>query len=189
MQLRGAGVGPVCAELTENAEPTKADRFDGLGRLFREVASDLTDFVSRRVGPQDAADLVQDSFLRLLERDAAALMREPRAYLFGIAANLVTDRWRALQRRHRVEIQDQDAADIADPRPDPAARCVLGCEAGALLAALDELPPDCRDAFILNRLEGLGHAEIARHLGVSSKTVQRHIARALEHCTQRMRNR
>jgi RNA polymerase sigma factor (sigma-70 family) len=180
----------VRVELARQAQPVKNDRNDGLGSLFRDVGRDLTDFVSRRVGPQDAADLVQDSFLRLLERDAVALMREPRAYLFGIAANLVTDRWRALQRRNRVEIEDQDAAAIADPRPDPASCCALGREAAALLAALEELPPACRDAFVLNRLEGLGHAEIARRMGVSSKTVQRHIARALEHCMlRRMQDR
>jgi len=50
---------------------------------------------------------------------------------------------------------------------------------------LNELPPACRDAFLLNRLYDCTHAEIADRLGISTKTVQRHIERALLHCLRR----
>jgi RNA polymerase sigma-70 factor (ECF subfamily) len=54
----------------------------------------------------------------------------------------------------------------------------------SVAAALQELPAQCREAFLLNRLEGLTHSEIAERLGVSTKTVQRHIERALRRCVQ-----
>ena len=50
-----------------------------------------------------------------------------------------------------------------------------------LQASLSKLPPLCRDAFLLNRIEELSHAEIAARLGVSVRTIDRHIARAWEH--------
>lgn len=51
-----------------------------------------------------------------------------------------------------------------------------------LAAALEELPAACREAFLLNRLDGLTHVEIARRFGVCAKSVQRYIERALRHC-------
>jgi RNA polymerase sigma-70 factor (ECF subfamily) len=53
-------------------------------------------------------------------------------------------------------------------------------------AVLDELPELCRHALILNKLDGLTHAEIATRLGLSKKTVQRYILKALEHCAARL---
>ena len=53
-----------------------------------------------------------------------------------------------------------------------------------LAVALEQLSPQCREAFLLNRLEELTHVQIAARLGVSTKTVQRHIERALRLCVQ-----
>jgi RNA polymerase sigma-70 factor (ECF subfamily) len=53
-------------------------------------------------------------------------------------------------------------------------------------AELDELPELCRHALLLNKLDGLTHAEIASRLGLSKKTVQRYILKALEHCADRL---
>jgi RNA polymerase sigma-70 factor (ECF subfamily) len=53
-----------------------------------------------------------------------------------------------------------------------------------LSVALEQLPEQCRRAFLLNRLDGLTHTQIATQLGVSTKTVQRHIERALRVCVE-----
>ena len=59
-------------------------------------------------------------------------------------------------------------------------------EALLLVAALGELPERCREALLLSRVEGATHLAIARRLGVSPKTVERDIARALRHCVERL---
>jgi RNA polymerase sigma factor (sigma-70 family) len=70
------------------------------------------------------------------------------------------------------------------PGPDPEAHADAVGQLERLSVALEQLPEQCRRAFLLNRLEGLTHAQIATQLGVSTKTVQRHIERALQACVE-----
>ena len=62
-----------------------------LAGLFQAHASELHGFARRRVGRQEAEDVVQDAYLHLLQRGTAATLDQPRAYLFRIAANLAVD--------------------------------------------------------------------------------------------------
>jgi RNA polymerase sigma factor (sigma-70 family) len=70
-----------------------------------------------------------------------------------------------------LEVRDELPADATD-------------NLERLQAALGELPRACRDAFLLNRIEALTHVEIATRLGISTKSVQRCIERALRHCAR-----
>jgi RNA polymerase sigma-70 factor (ECF subfamily) len=53
--------------------------------------------------------------------------------------------------------------------------------------ALDELGKVCRDCFLMRKLDGLSHQQIAEHLGVSRSVVEKHIVNAMKHCRVRMR--
>ncbi|MEN1395628.1 sigma factor-like helix-turn-helix DNA-binding protein, partial [Pseudomonas aeruginosa] len=55
-----------------------------------------------------------------------------------------------------------------------------------LTLALNELPPLCRESFLLRKLEGLSHNEIAAHLNISRSLVEKHIVNAMRHCRLRM---
>lgn len=103
--------------------------------------------------------------------------------LFATAANLATDVHRRERRWAKRFVPADDAVgSVASDRPGPDATAHAQARVERLAAALDGLPRRCRDAFLMNRLDGLSHREIAARLGVSSKTVQRHIERALCHC-------
>jgi len=148
---------------------------------FFRYADDLLGFLRRKVGESDAPDLAQEVYLRMLSYPTAAAVREPRAFLFRAAANLVVDHLRKETHRSHEDIDDV-AEHLAAPAPNPE-ETALGAERlERFRAALAELPPLCRHAFVLNRFDGLTHTEIAEHLGLSPKTVQRHIQKALEHC-------
>lgn len=157
---------------------------DRLTRSFMEARDDLLRFLRRRGRQKAAEDIVQTVWLRLRERGDAQSWEEPRAVLFTTAANLGTDIHRRETVAERALSREAASADAIDPGLDPEAHADAVGQLERLAAALEQLPEQCRQAFLLNRLEGLTHARIATQLGVSTKTVQRHIERALRACVE-----
>ncbi|AHL77557.1 RNA polymerase sigma factor [Stutzerimonas stutzeri] len=141
----------------------------------------LHGWLRRTVGcTQQAADLAQDTFVRLLMRGQPISDRAPRALLARIARGLVIDHWRrdALERAYLEAL-----AQLPEPSyPSPEVRHeALQC-LERIAQMLDGVKPVVREAFLLYQLGGLNHAQVALELGVSSRTVERHVAGALLHC-------
>ena len=157
---------------------------DRLTRSFAEVREELKRFLTRRAGRVEAEDLVQDVWLNLRERGDPTSWRTPRAVLFTTASNLATDAYRRTRTARRVFSGDAANAEAVSPQAGPEEQVAANARVAQLIGALQQLPPACRDAFLLNRLEGLTHTAIAARLGVSTKTVQRYVERALTHCLQ-----
>jgi RNA polymerase sigma-70 factor (ECF subfamily) len=157
---------------------------DRLTRCFLEIRAELVRFLTRRNGKAAAEDVAQETWLKLHERGDTESWHEPRAVLFTTAANLGTDVQRREARADRLFARDGELPETVSPVADPESQAQTESELNSVAAALQELPAQCREAFLLNRLEGLTHSEIAQRLGVSTKTVQRHIERALRRCVQ-----
>lgn len=156
-----------------------------ISQWFASYADDLLGFFRYKIGEPDAPDLVQDVYLRALTYPAAGEVREPRAFLFRIAANLVVDHHRRSSFRH-CESDEGLEETVGSSAPGPEQAASDSERVDRFYRALNELPAPCRHAFVLNRFDGLTHGEIAVRLGVSEKTVQRYVARAFEHCTERL---
>lgn len=154
--------------------------------LFQRHERDLYASVARRVSATDAEDVVQDAYLHLLERGDLDSLREPRPYLFRTAHNRATDAWRRTHARPIEVGEPRQANGVPDPAPGPEAVADGWLRLRSFLTALDELPEPLRHALVLNKYEGLTHAEIAARLGVSTKTVRRYLTRAVEYCAARL---
>lgn len=152
----------------------------------------LTRMLRARLGSeQDAEDLVQELYLRL-QRSVEPDVRDPAAYLYKMALNLARDHQRE---RHRSKARDghwveatqtelggepvvgETPADIAYGAKQKLAR---------VMAALEELSPQCRRVFTLHKFDGLAHAEICARLGIGRSTVEKHMTAALKHLTKRL---
>ncbi|MCI0600996.1 MAG: sigma-70 family RNA polymerase sigma factor [Beijerinckiaceae bacterium] len=157
-----------------------------LADLYEAHASELHGFARRRVGRQEADDIVQDAYLHLLQRGTAATLEHPRPYLYRIAANLAVDWARKAKIRLRYTGESLELSCNAENPPSPEAAAVSALELQRVQASLAELPQACRKAFLLNRVEDLSYAEIARRLGISVRTVDRHMARALAHLHEKL---
>lgn len=157
-----------------------------LERLYQAHAGELHGFARRRVGRQDAEDLVQEAYLHLLQTGLSATLEHPRAYLFRIAANLTVDAARKLETRARYTDEEAVFLGFASARVCPESEAVRTLEMRRFHASLAELPPLCREAFLLNLVEGRTRAEIAKSLGVSVRTIDRHILRASTHVRRRL---
>ncbi|GHB18464.1 sigma-70 family RNA polymerase sigma factor [Salinicola rhizosphaerae] len=149
--------------------------------LYRAHHGWLRGWLTHRLAcSEKAADLAQDTFLRLLTRRCASLGEAPRALLVTIAKGLVVDHWRrsALEVAYRETL----AALPEDQTPSPEVQLEALDLLERLAALLDGLEPMTREAFLLRQLGGLRYAAIATQLGVSTRSVERHVREALYHC-------
>lgn len=159
---------------------------DDRKRIFLDTSPQLHRFLARRLQcPETAADLTQEVYLRLPQMQATVVSEVGvRAWLFRVAANLSIDHLRR-QRRH-TELLDRFCGDESeiDKAPSPYRAAVDSGRLKRVQSALGELPEQCAEVLYLSRIEGLSHAEIAGQLGISKSLVEKHVARALNHCRQ-----
>ncbi|MCO7516751.1 sigma-70 family RNA polymerase sigma factor [Pseudomonas guariconensis] len=127
----------------------------------------------------DAADLAQDTFVRLLQREQLELSA-PRAFLRTVARGLVIDHWRReeLQRAYLEALAHLPEAQV----PSAQTRELMLELLERIAHMLDGLKPKVRRAFLLAQCEGLGHKAIAEQMGISLRSVERYVAEALYHC-------
>ncbi|WP_054774111.1 RNA polymerase sigma factor [Methylogaea oryzae] len=151
-----------------------------LAQLMDEHGNEVRRVLMRRLGCREtAADVLQESFHRLA---ASGLWREavnPRALLYRIAGNLATD----YERRRKVESR------YIDPEPADDDTAAFGVtpeqivesreRLDLLLAAIQQLPPQCQRVFLLRKFEDIGQQEIADRLGISRNMVEKHLRHAL----------
>lgn len=128
---------------------------------------------------QTAADLAQDTFLRLLKKETTIEIAEPRAYLTTIAHGLMV----SYLRRKAVEAAYlATLADMAVDEPSVEMQLIIIETIVQIDNMLAELPTKVRAAYLLLQLEGLSYAEIAKQLNVTTRSVTNYIAKASLHC-------
>ncbi len=130
--------------------------------------------------PQDAADLTQDTFIRLLDARQLSQLDEPRAFLSTVARRLLFSFWR----RKRLEQSYLDSLALLPECYTPSEEdlAVVREALESIDRLLNGLPARVRQIFILSRLEGLTQPMIAQQLDVSLATVERDQRRAFLHC-------
>ncbi|MDD0976086.1 RNA polymerase sigma factor [Pseudomonas fontis] len=156
-----------------------------LKRLFLKHAKTLQGLLTRKVrDPQLAADLVQESFLRLAEQQGREHIDNTPAYLYRTAHNLMIDHVRQQQRRKTDSVPHEALEGIVEDSPGLEETTAAEQHMRRLRQALAQLPPRTQEVFRLNRLEGFTHAEVARELNISDSSVQKHLAKALAYVMQ-----
>lgn len=153
-----------------------------LERYHRE----LLNFLARQVNDRDAAaDLAQESYARVLAvQHSGQAIGDVRALLYRTARNLVIDQYRRAQVR-----QHEDLDGLSEAEHPPAPQHLQPEEALASLqairayvAAIETLPPRCREAFVLHVFEGCSHAQVAKRMGISASMVEKHVVRGMVAC-------
>ncbi|MDC7815295.1 RNA polymerase sigma factor [Pseudomonas sp. BLCC-B112] len=153
-------------------------------RSFQEHYDDLLKFLTRRMSDrQRAADVAQDTYLKLLKVDQQTVeVHNDRRFIFRVAGNLAIDTLRR-ERRLAANLSDTEQhSEVVDPAPAPEAVLLAKERLAVLDEALAQLSDNARQALLLNRLEGLTQAQIALRLGVSESMVAKYIGQALRHC-------
>ncbi|MFT3791442.1 MAG: RNA polymerase sigma factor [Rudaea sp.] len=137
---------------------------------------------SRTALEQDAEEAAQDCFMRLLRYQHSKPAFAWRFLLYRIAPSVLADRARRTKSHHAADHVQLDGLDIVSAEPSQE-RIIAGREELALLrTAILDLPPKCKQVFLLNRLHGMTYAQIAKHCGISVKMVEKHIHKAVTLC-------
>lgn len=167
----------------ETSGDGERERF--LRQLSERYRQPLIAYFQRRVTSRsEAEDLTQEVFLRLVKRLDVQKLDNPEAFLFTTAVNLLRDRFRRgqTQRSHLAEVSlQQPGIEELSPERVFDSRQHLA----KVIEALEQLDERSRDAFILHRLEGMKHAQIAELYGVSVSSVEKYIIKALAFLAQR----
>jgi len=141
---------------------------------------------ARMVGPEEANDLVQDAYARLLTYPAWRDIAHPKAFALQIVRNLALERLRRATVVPIDRIASLDGFDVADEAPDAFREVAGRVDVERLLVLVDNLPPQCARVVRLRKIEGLSPREIAVSLGISVSTVETHLAKGLARLTEQM---
>ncbi|MEQ1635525.1 MAG: RNA polymerase sigma factor [Methylococcales bacterium] len=156
-----------------------------ISKLYQLYRKELLNHLAQMVKcPEIAQELVQESYIILTRTAANVAIEHPRGFLYRTANNLALDHLRhnKIVVRHLESVQQQEAKTF------PSAESQISkAEWRSLLhQAIAELPPRCRDAFILHKINGLSYREVARLLDISESAVEKHIIKGLLHCRKQL---
>jgi RNA polymerase sigma factor (sigma-70 family) len=175
-----------CDEVESHMESTAV----AVSELFREHNRMLVGYLRSRLGSeQEAKEVAQEAYVRVLQLHEPGAPGLLRAYLFKTAANLAVDRLRHRRVQQRFEQQPQLFEELnatSGESDDPAEQLLAREQADQLLRFLQELPTQCQQVMSLHRFEGLSQRDVAVRLGISERMVRRYVTYAMVFCHLRL---
>lgn len=150
-----------------------------------EYRDELVHYLGKRLADREAAaDLAQETLLRMMKYRNSADIEDRRLMLFRIANNLVNEYHRT---RHRHHASAHITYDETTPMrsEQPAVESITDSRRAIELLlkhTIMQLPPKCRHAFMLSRFDDLSYPQIADRMRISVKMVEKHITKALLAC-------
>jgi RNA polymerase sigma-70 factor (ECF subfamily) len=166
---------------------TEAKRNSLFSAAFREHRRRLYHYLRRRLANEDdAQELAQEAFLRLLRVTRVDLVADPQAYLYRVARNLVYE-----QGSRRLPAgswaQDSELESLEDPHDSPETEAERTALAESIERVIGELSPRNQAILLLFCHKGLTQREISDRVGLSKSMVQKCLAQAIAHCRKRLR--
>ena len=168
-------------------KPKKISEESIIFEVFKENETILKRFLRRFMSNfHDIEDVCQETILRALEAEKTRDIHEPRAFLFGVTRNIVRKK---LDSESRTIIDFiEDFGDIEYLSSEPSIdECLYGKRKMLVFwDAVSKLPAQCQKVFILKKVHGYSHKEIAKILEISISTVEKHAATGLKRCSEYM---
>ena len=169
------------------AEPAAADSRSALvERLFRDHNEALIRFLRSRVGSRnEALEVAQEAYVRLLSLDEPGAVSYLRAFLFKTAANIAIDRRRRDQSYDKFAGGGQLFTQFSEERT-PERQVAAEQTLRHLGSLIESMPAKCQASFVMSQIHGLDAATIAGQLGITDSMVRKYVVRALLHCREQM---
>jgi RNA polymerase sigma-70 factor, ECF subfamily len=167
---------------------TSDSHTDSFVELFAESRQALHRYIRRFVrSGETAKEIAQEAFLRTYrERKSVITLR---AFLFSTARNLAANEIRHRRTVERDALAGTDELPVAGQYESPESGFLRDERCRLVQQAIDRLPPQCRAAFTLRVFHEYSYKEVADHLGISVKTVEKHISRGMRETNRYIRVR
>ncbi|MVF13369.1 sigma-70 family RNA polymerase sigma factor [Ketobacter sp. MCCC 1A13808] len=162
-----------------------------IGQLYNDHQPALKRFLMAMLRSEQAAeDVAHEAWVRVLRYRPKQPVENPQAYLFTVGANAARDYLARESTRSKFTTTADDAPFDQAICPHPnAEQCAQDHQRLQTLArAVDDLPPRCREVFLMSRFDGLSNPDIALRLQISRNMVEKHIIKALLHCRNRLKS-
>jgi RNA polymerase sigma-70 factor (ECF subfamily) len=154
---------------------------------IRRYHDSLIQFLRQRLRvPEDALDVAQETYIRLMQYQDSRQIRSPSSMLFRIAINVANDLGRAELARGAPNQCSVDELEIASDEPSAERQLTGRQDLELLYTVIEQLPPKCRRVFLLSRVRRMTYGQIASHCGISRKMVEKHVSHALAVCMQQV---
>ena len=170
---------------------TNKDRF--IAELMAQHGTALEKCLARKLdSPEDAAEVAQESFLRLHRMQQPENLDNARAFLFQVASNLAIDQLRRRTLHFRFLKSEKNLSEGGEPFDSNASAAspehILAAreKLSYIYRAVDELPFRVKQAFLLHRHRGMSYQDIATEMDVSVSSVEKYILEALRHCRSKL---
>ncbi|NSL86497.1 RNA polymerase sigma-70 factor [Chitinophaga solisilvae] len=161
---------------------TATPSFQAYNDLFHSLYNELCNYANTFLNDDDAAeDVVQETFIKLWQKHREIIgIPNIKAYLFRAVRNNSIS---ALRRRNAEETGNKAYEWVVDVSEEPDALEKQNAKPyyeQLIYEAIANLPPQCREVFTCCRLQGMTHQQTAVKLGLSAKTVENYMGRALK---------
>ncbi|KAF1072025.1 MAG: hypothetical protein GAK45_00331 [Pseudomonas citronellolis] len=160
-------------------DPAKPSLLSTLVRHYDE----LVDHVRRRFGDRGfAREVVHDVCVQLLEKREKDNVHTPLALLRKISHDQALSRYRSDRRRQAWLVEQPEPLDVPCAAPTPPRQYEAARELDLLIEAIGRLPERCQMVFVMHKIHELPQAEVAARMGISLKTVEKHLRLGLAAC-------
>jgi RNA polymerase sigma factor (sigma-70 family) len=182
LRARGSYLGLDMDQLRNDKEANLL--LEGLAQGW---CNDLVRFIARRLGNiSDARDLAHEAYVRLLRVKRKDLIRDPQAYLYRIAVNIMYE-FELERKADTLGLARCAECQIAEsPYGQPEDDVEALQTRKRIEIVLAGLSPKCRSVFILCRRDGLSYKEISARTGISTNMVKKYLAQGLRHCREHL---
>ena len=151
--------------------------------VFIESQVSLRSFISRFiVSSHDIDDVSQEAFLRAYKAEQKTSIKNPKAFIFRVAKNLLMNEFNRKSRKVTDYIEDLDVLDLLPDEDTLEANIIAQQWLGLYCEAIASLPKQCRQVMLMKKLYGFSTKEVARRLGIATSTVEKHMTKGLKDC-------
>lgn len=174
---------PESSSIAKQPTVTKVapDLREQLSQLYRGNQVWLKGWLHTKLGcSYRAADLMHDTFMRLLTREELIQVKEPKAFLTTVAKRVLIDHWRREQIEQAYQVALMQMPEQYTPAPEE--QYLLLETLLTIDKLLDGLPMVVKRAFLYFQLDGLKQQDIAKKLDISLSTVKRYLVQAGVQC-------
>lgn len=156
------------------------DRIEWLSAHILPYEGELRSWLARQsLGALEVDDVVQDAYAALIALGTVDHIAMPRRYFFEVAKSIIL---KSLRRAPLVSLEailETEGREFPSADPGPDTIVASRNELRLVAELIDQLPPKCREAFVLRKVRGLSQREAARHMDISENTIEKHIGKAL----------